>query len=149
RRWTLMAVAGGLAAVIVLSVFARFSQHSWSSARNAAAAPGKAAYLRGIYYFHRGRIEDLQESEQYFKQALAANWKYADAQARLAELRLFLRGRSPDPMHEVSTALDEANRAVQLDPASAEAHEALATVLALGLWDWTGAEQEFQQALHL
>jgi tetratricopeptide (TPR) repeat protein len=96
-----------------------------------------------------GKIEDLRESEEYFKQALAANAKYADAQARLAEIRLFLRGRSPYPLLEISVALDEANRAVQLDPASAEAHEALATVRAFSLWDWSRAEREFQLALRL
>src|SRR5262249_41889246 len=82
-RWAAIAVVGGLATVMFVSALARFSHRSGSAARSPAAVPGQAAYLRGIYYFHRGRIEDLRESEQYFKQALAANGKYADAQARL------------------------------------------------------------------
>lgn len=40
-------------------------------------------------------------------------------------------------------------KALKLDPSSAEAHTALARVMAEYEWDWQGAEREFQQAIEL
>jgi Tfp pilus assembly protein PilF len=149
RNMAVIAVGCGVATLIFLSLHFAHPHNSPSAARRASETPARAAYQRGIYYLNRGKLEDLRESEKYFKQAIAADGKFAGAHARLAEIRLFLRRRSPYSLHEVAAALDEAERAVQLDPASGEAHEAVATVRAFGLWDWSGGEEEFRQALRL
>jgi Tfp pilus assembly protein PilF len=149
RNLAVIAVGCGVATLVFLSLHFAHSYDNSSAARRASETPARAAYQRGIYYLNRGKLEDLRESERYFKQAIAADANYAGAHARLAEIRLYLRGRSRYSLHEVAAALDEAERAVQLDPASGEAHEAVATVRAFGLWDWSGGEGEFRQALRL
>ena len=149
RILAVIAVGCAVATSIFLSLHFANPHNNSSAARRASETPARAAYQRGIYYLNRGKLEDLRESERYFKQAIAADGKFAGAHARLAEIRLFLRRRSHYSLHEVAAALEEAERAVQLDPASAEAHEAVATVRAFGLWDWSGGEEEFRQALRL
>jgi tetratricopeptide (TPR) repeat protein len=53
------------------------------------------------------------------------------------------------PKEALSKARADAEKAVQLDGASAEAHTALAAVRHLYDWDWRSAETEFQRAIEL
>ena len=49
----------------------------------------------------------------------------------------------------IPRAKADAERAVQLDGGSAEAHTVLAATRAIYDWDWKGAQQEFQRAIEL
>lgn len=138
-----------IAALILISSFrdGRSSPHTPANA--AVSAVAREAYVRGNYYFHRGTFEDVSASAKYFQRAVDAAPNYAAAYAGLALTRLMLRASSSDRAAEVSRSRELAQRAVSLDPALAEAHDALGMTLAYGDWNWTAAEKEFLRAIEL
>lgn len=82
------------------------------------------------------------------KQSLAVDPKFARAWAGLAWAYIQLRGSVEDTPELRQAAMDAARRAVELDPADAEAHAALATMIG-AKGDLAGAEVEFDRALDL
>jgi tetratricopeptide (TPR) repeat protein len=126
-----------------------------AATNGAPASPMRQAEV----YEHvgRGRVYLLTASRalvpaavKEFAAAVELDPTYADAHAGLAlancaraELRL---ANSGDAYREAKSA---ALRALALDDQSADAQLALATVLFLSEWDWTGAERSLQRALEL
>jgi serine/threonine protein kinase/Tfp pilus assembly protein PilF len=106
-------------------------------------------YLRGrAMLYKRGRwITPALES---FQQALALDPEYAQAWAGVADAhsQACFSGIMR-PAEAMPAALDAATRAVRHDPASAEAHTALAYVALLWERDFVKAEREFLKALDL
>ena len=98
-------------------------------------------YLRGRIYYWRNNDADYEKAAQYFQQALRIQPDYPDAQAALA-LSL-TNGTS-----RLKEARIEAEKAIGLDSNLAEAHAALATVLAAE-WNWTQADREFRRSVEL
>jgi len=99
-------------------------------------------YLEGRYYLNRRTIRDFEKAAQMFREAVAADPRYAEAYAGLAEALAF----SSQPIGQTEAAL---NRALELDPDLAEAH-ALAGLNAVNHeWNWAKAEREFRRAIAL
>ncbi len=99
-------------------------------------------YLKGRYYFNRRTTRDFEKSAQMFREAVAADPRYAEAYAGLAEALAF----SSKPIEQTQAAL---NRALELNPDLAEAH-ALAGLNAVNHeWNWAKAEREFRRAIAL
>lgn len=116
----------------------------------AAVSPvAREAYERGNYYFHRGSYQDVVASERYYQRAIDTAPDFAAAYAGLSTARLLLRGANEKTAGEIAASRELATRAVALDPSLAEAHDALAMVLAYGDWNWLDAEKEFQRAIEL
>jgi len=138
---------------IALTLFVRPSGRTAKGAPLALtslhATPAREAYLRGLYYQNRGAGQDIQESIRYFQKALAANADYAPAYAALSEAYTSLGAGGADAPARLVLAGNAADRAVALDDSLAEAHEARAIVRAYGHWDWHGAAEEYERALHL
>ena len=110
-----------------------------------------ALYQQGRFHWARRTIEGHRQAHAYFQRALALDSGYADAYAGLADAHL-------TGWHHGATALSEeevrvqmtraAERALSLDPASADAH----TSFAMSLWwqkNWPGAERELRRAVEL
>ncbi|HVT14981.1 MAG TPA: winged helix-turn-helix domain-containing protein [Thermoanaerobaculia bacterium] len=120
--------------------------------QRAAAANPRAhdAYLRGRYLLNQGTPEGLRGSVAAFDQAVALDPGAAPALAGLADsLNLFaLFGLSP-PREAYPRAERAALRALELDPALAEAHTVLGTILFRYRWRWGEAEEELRSALAL
>jgi TolB-like protein/DNA-binding winged helix-turn-helix (wHTH) protein/Tfp pilus assembly protein PilF len=120
--------------------------------QRAAAANPRAhdAYLRGRYLLNQGTLEGLRGSVAAFDQAVALDPAAAPALAGLADsLSLFaLFGLSP-PREAYPRAEHAALRALELDPALAEAHTVLGTILFRYRWRWREAEEELRGALAL
>jgi TolB-like protein/DNA-binding winged helix-turn-helix (wHTH) protein len=107
------------------------------------------AYLKG-FYSQRFNIAGIQNSIAYFEQAIQQQPDYAAAYSGLAHAYIELGHMLYLPPQEAfPQAKKAASRALQLDGSSAEAHEALATVLFLYDWNFPAAEQEFKRALEL
>jgi TolB-like protein/DNA-binding winged helix-turn-helix (wHTH) protein len=118
-------------------------------------------YLHGRYLLtmileaHTLRTTDLaqlQVAVWYFKQAIAEDPTYAVAYAGLADAFIVtgdpsLGGRAAKEI--LPDAKAAATKAVELDPALAEAHFSLAQVAELFDWNWSEAERQYQLALHL
>ena len=106
--------------------------------------------MKGRYYFAKRTRDDVQRGIDYFQQATILDPHFALAYARMAEAYNQLPSypyRSPG--ESFPRAIAAAKRALEIDPALAEAHTALANSLAVYEWNWNEAEREFKRALDL
>jgi TolB-like protein/DNA-binding winged helix-turn-helix (wHTH) protein/Flp pilus assembly protein TadD len=107
------------------------------------------AYLKGELFLHQG-TRGMARSIEYFKRAIQLDSLQSEAYAGLAEALCFagIFGLRPsaETFPEARTA---ALRALELDPANASAHNALAGVKQGYDWDLAAARVEYQRALQL
>ena len=110
------------------------------------------AYLRGRYYWFQaakdGDPEDFRKSREYFEQALQHDPSYALAYSGLADYYgLMVNYDQLSPAEAWPKAEAYARRALELDPALAEAHNSLAAEKMYYERDWFGAEKEFRTGI--
>lgn len=107
-------------------------------------------YLQARYYFNQRSRDGLKKSIGLYQQALAKDGSYAAAYAGLADSYNLQAFYGFDPtMDSVSQAKIAANRALQIDDATAAAHAALAYTEFMWRENWATAEQEFRRALQI
>ena len=108
------------------------------------------AYLKGSSLWQTLKAADLDAAQRHFETALEKDPSYAPAFAGLAWVWLVRQQMGFVPPGSAGPkAKAAALQALALDDNSAEAHEALASVLTWSEWDWTGAEREWKRALEL
>lgn len=120
------------------------------SGGHVGSAEAQDLYLKGRYYWDRRTPDDLAKAIDYFTQAIVKDPGDAQAYVGLADCYNLLREfGAMSPGEAYPRAIAAAQRAVQLDPNSAEAHNSLA--FATFWWSWQGAtaKREFERALHL
>ncbi|MDO8677286.1 MAG: protein kinase [Acidobacteriota bacterium] len=106
-------------------------------------------YLKGLSFLAR-RGPGIPLALEQFQKAVALDPDYALAWSGIADVyTMFAYYGHGDPDQARPRALEAANRAVELDPRSAEAHTSLACALLLYQGDPAGAEREFLKALEL
>jgi len=138
----------------VLVVIVSFGHRGLSFKAAAGGHPPNAEaqelYLKGRYYWNRRTPEDLNKAVDYFTQAIVKDPSDAAAYVGLADCYNLLRefGTMP-PTEAYPRALAAAQRAVELDDTSAEAHNSLAFVTFWWSWQGATAEREFKRALEL
>jgi DNA-binding winged helix-turn-helix (wHTH) protein/Tfp pilus assembly protein PilF len=104
---------------------------------------GRAHVLSGSYF-------ELPAAVDAFRAAVEIDPTYAPAHAGLARARCAQGSLRAVPHQEAfAEAKASALRALAMDPASADAQVALATVLFLGEWDWAAAERSLRRALDI
>ncbi len=107
-------------------------------------------YLKGRQSWNRRTEQDLQDAMRAFDQALARDPAFALAHAGVADTWALLGFYSAAPPGEVfPRAKRAARRALDLEPALAEAYPALAYSAMYYDWDWIEAELAFRRALEL
>jgi TolB-like protein/DNA-binding winged helix-turn-helix (wHTH) protein/Tfp pilus assembly protein PilF len=116
-------------------------------ARRARSVDPKAyeAYLWGRYYQDKQLGWATEKAMPLFEQAIAADPTFARAYVGLAESAVY----GYPPKQSMARAKEAALRAVELNPALAEAHAALGMVQTFWDHDWAGAERSFKQAIVL
>jgi tetratricopeptide (TPR) repeat protein len=91
----------------------------------------------------------MQKAKQYFQEAIDTDPTYAAAYSGLADCN---SGRAwhgyESPAEALPKAYAAAQKALEINPESAEAHASLGLAMS-HRWDWTGAEAEFRRALEL
>jgi TolB-like protein/Tfp pilus assembly protein PilF len=108
------------------------------------------AYLKGRYHWNRRSGKELPKAVRCFQQAIAKDPTYAAAYAGLADsLSSFGTWSFVPPNEGCGKAKGLALRAVELDPALAEGHVALAWITAWYDYDFVPAEREFERAIEL
>jgi TolB-like protein/Tfp pilus assembly protein PilF/predicted Ser/Thr protein kinase len=107
------------------------------------------AYLKGRYFWDKGNGADLRKSIEYYEQALAIDPNYALAYAGLAATYSSLSDFYLPPRTAMPKAKEAATKALQLDDALAEAHNAMAWIYFGYDWDWPAAERECKRAIEL
>ncbi len=106
--------------------------------------------LKGRYLMYRATVEGLNRAIQYCKEAIEKDPDYAHAYAGLATCYSSLGfWNAVPPPQAYLEAKKAAVRAVETDPESALAHEALGFVTLLSDWDWKTAAKASQRAIDL
>jgi serine/threonine protein kinase/tetratricopeptide (TPR) repeat protein len=106
-------------------------------------------YLQGRYQWNKRTLEGLQQSIDYFQQAIQKDPQYALAFAGQADAYALLADFNVLPAREVLPKVKTAaEKALTLDDTLAEAHTSLAWAEFHDL-DWAGAEKEFKRAIEL
>lgn len=109
------------------------------------------AYLKGRYFFNRPSDENLQTAIARFEDAIALDLNFVPALSGLSDAYLwagynegFISATEARPKARAA-----AERAIRLDPLSAESHTSLAVFKLFYEYDWPGSEAAFRQALEL
>ena len=107
-------------------------------------------YLKGDYYWNQRQRPSIEKAIEYFQGAIEIDPKFSLAYTGLANSYSLLGAfRIFPPDETFGKAKPIIATALQLDPNSAEAHNALAMVHWKYDWDWPGADQEFRRAIEL
>ena len=109
------------------------------------------AYLKGRYFFNRPSDDNLKKAIEQFEIAVKQDPTFAPAYSGLSDAYLWA-GYNEGFITATaarSKARDAAEKAVQLDSSSAEAHASLATYKLFYEYDWVGCEREFRKAIAL
>ena len=102
------------------------------------------------YFLNKLTQADLHKASAYLQAALDEDSRCVRAHADLAETYcLFARMNMTTPDEAGERARSLAATAVELDPNSAAARAALASVKQYFEWDWAGAADEFRKAIAL
>jgi TolB-like protein/Flp pilus assembly protein TadD len=112
-------------------------------------------YLRGVYFFNRAtnenkyevRNELFEKSVDSLNQAIAMAPDFAAAEAVLSRSHHWRASNGFPEYYPPAKA--SALRALEIDDRNAEAHAALAYILANYDRDWSGAEQHYLRAIEL
>ena len=106
-------------------------------------------YLKARYLLNQRGRDNINQSIELFKQAIAADPNYALAYAGLANAyNIAPSWMYIDSQQAAAQALTAARKALELDPQLADAHGAMAVALSES-FQWQEAEKEFQQALRI
>jgi TolB-like protein/DNA-binding winged helix-turn-helix (wHTH) protein/tetratricopeptide (TPR) repeat protein len=122
-------------------------------AKNPAIAPeAYENYLKGRFYWNKRSDENLMKAIGYFERATHQDPDYALAYAGLSDCYAIIGATifGTMPVAEAAPkAREAARRALDIDPALAEAETSLATLKFNYDWNWAGAEEGFQRAIQL
>lgn len=139
-------VAAGVSTAVVRSLFP-----GGASPAPRAHVPGHEAYeafVNGRYLQHKNQRADSERAIGWFEEAGKRDAAYDEPWAALAETYAgqAFAGAVPaaDALEKARTA---AQHALRLNPANAEAHNALAKVLFWRDWNWNEAHAHFVRAL--
>jgi adenylate cyclase len=103
-------------------------------------------YLRGRSYMYTMTRRDYEYAIRMFRQAIELDSKYALAYAGIADAYSHLYRYADASKDNVNKAMDASNKAIALDPDSAEAHASRGLALYISE-NYTDAEAEFKQAI--
>jgi serine/threonine-protein kinase len=107
-------------------------------------------YLLGRFHWNKRTETGMRYALELFERAVEADPNYAPAYSGIADASALLASwqfASPAEMYPRASAA--ARRAIELDPASAEAHASLGFVKINWEWDWDGAIASLHRAIAL
>jgi TolB-like protein/DNA-binding winged helix-turn-helix (wHTH) protein/Flp pilus assembly protein TadD len=108
------------------------------------------AYLRGRFLWNKRTLDSMEESINYYQQAIEADPGYAEAYAAMGDAYVLLSSYGGSgPSAVLGKAQQAAEHALQLGGGLAEAHTVLGAVRTDRDWDWPGAEAEYRHAVEL
>jgi TolB-like protein/DNA-binding winged helix-turn-helix (wHTH) protein/Tfp pilus assembly protein PilF len=108
-------------------------------------------YLRGLYTMRGSeKAESSEKAIKYFQQAIEKDPNYAAAHTALAHAyAVWIPGMTRSPRELIPKAREFARKALSLDNTLADAHCVLGMIQLFYDWDWSAAEQEYQQTVAL
>ena len=108
-------------------------------------------YLQGRFYWNRRSVGGVNKAIDFFQQAIEKDPNFAPAYSGLSDSYFSLTRSTAvlSPKEAGAKARQAAEKAIDLDPALAEAHSSMAFVHMVFDWDFPGAEREFRRAIEL
>ena len=130
---------------------------AWIFLRHPAPLPSMSktavalrAHARGLFFSDRRTVADMDKAVEEFRRAIAVEDRFAEPHAALAEaLVRRMEWTSEVAAADEAEARREAARALELDPQSALAHAARASIELVLDRDMAAAEHSFQRAIDL
>jgi TolB-like protein len=107
------------------------------------------AYLQAHFHFQRRNIEDYRKAITYFDQAIQLDPNYALAYAERAEVWTMIGDLTGERATAYPKARSDAEKAVEIAPALAEAHAALGWARFFGEWKFAEGLSELNRAKEL
>ncbi|HKZ78193.1 MAG TPA: hypothetical protein VJ124_07685 [Pyrinomonadaceae bacterium] len=109
--------------------------------------PAYEAFLRGRHQYCRFSPEAFASAEEYFKEAVALDQRWADPRSALGDLYFTLGFYGWRPLDEmIPLARDAARTALELLPSDPMAHAVLGAIAGLHDHNWKDAEEQFRLA---
>jgi serine/threonine protein kinase/tetratricopeptide (TPR) repeat protein len=107
-------------------------------------------YLEGRYHWNKRTEEELETSVECFRGAIERDPAYAVAYAGMADAYVTLGtyGARP-PIEVMSSAKAALEKALELDPALAEAYACRGCLRSVFDWSWAAGERDFLRAIEL
>jgi serine/threonine protein kinase/tetratricopeptide (TPR) repeat protein len=148
-----LALQAELASAIARGINVRLTESEQSLLATAPKVNPEShdAYLKGRYFFNRPSDENLLKAIAQFEEAIKLSPTFAPAYSGLSDAYLwagynegFLTASEARPKAKAA-----AEKAVQLDNNSTEAHTSLAVFKLFYEFDWAGCEREFRRAIEL
>ena len=148
-----LALQDELASAIASEINVQLTPSEQSRLASARSVDPEAhdAYLKGRYFFDRPSDENLKKAIEQFEVAVKLNPNFAPAFSGLSDAYLWagynegvLTATEAKPKAKAA-----AEKAIQLDDTSAEAHTSLAVFKLFYEFDWEGCESEFRRAFAL
>jgi serine/threonine protein kinase/tetratricopeptide (TPR) repeat protein len=127
------------------------AQRSLISQRPTENSEAYQLYLQGRFYWNRRTAGSVNKAIDFFQQAIEKDPSFALAYSGLADSYFSLARNSAvlSPKEAGARARQAAEKAVELDPALAEAHASLGAIFQMFDWDYPRAEGEFRRATEL
>jgi len=126
------------------------SERDGLTKRHTTSAEAYQLYLKGQHFRWIETKENLLRAKDYFEQAIEKDPDYSDAHAGRADVYMVLGILSMISHKEAArNAHESAEKALELDDNSSQAHTSMGVVLEVFDWDWSGAEREFRLAIAL
>jgi TolB-like protein len=107
------------------------------------------AYLQAHFHFQRRNVEDYRKAITYFDQAIQLDPNYALAYAERSEVWTMIGDLTGERASAYPKARSDAEKAVEIAPALAEAHAALGWVRFFGEWKFAEGLSELNRAKEL
>jgi len=147
----IFAVQQEIAAAVASSLKVTLLGADSSSAQTAATKSVEAhnAYLQGHFYFQRRNLDDYRKAVAYFDQAIQVDPDYALAYAERSEAWTQIGDLSGQGKTAWPKAREDAEKAVAIAPALAEAHAALGWVRFFTEWKFAEGLSELKRAKEL
>jgi TolB-like protein len=139
-----------LAVVDKLKIGLAVEEKANLSERNTDSVEAYQLYLRAKHLRYREISRDYHRAKIYYEQAIDHDPNFAAAYAGLAEIymRLGMRGHLPRDEAD-NNAKRCAQKALEIEPNSSEAHSSMALILEVFDWNWEEAERGFLHAVEL
>lgn len=118
--------------------------------RNTTSAQAYQLYLQGRHYRWIETKPNFLKAKDYFEQSIEKDPNYSSAYAGLADIYMLLGLYAMMPRGEAAEkAKNAAQKALELDANSSEAHTSMGVIIEVFDYDWEGAEREFKHAIAL
>jgi len=108
------------------------------------------AYMMGRFYLNKGTESNFETALKYFELSTEKDPEFAPGYAGIARVWNTRKQAGVTKVPEAAARAEEAiGRALELDSAISDVHQALAGIRTWTRWDWKGGEESFRKAIEL